>query len=79
MYRFYITAPGAYGCKWEYNELYTKPLRFRIILPSIICPVVISPIQCGSTPNFGSPTAADACDVTTAFADVVPDHHKLLM
>jgi hypothetical protein len=32
--------------------------------PIINCPVVVSPIQCGSTPNFGSPTATDACDAT---------------
>jgi hypothetical protein len=40
--------------------------------PIINCPVVVSPIQCGSTPNFGSPTATDACDATVnvSFSDV---------
>ncbi len=40
--------------------------------PVITCPVVLSPIECGSSPNFGTPTAIDACDamVNITFTDV---------
>lgn len=41
-------------------------------VPIISCPVVISPIECGSTPSFGTATAVDACDalVAISFSDV---------
>ncbi len=40
--------------------------------PEITCPIVVSPIECGSTPSFGTPTAIDACDalVDITFSDV---------
>ena len=40
--------------------------------PVITCPVVVSPIECGSTPAFGTATAIDACDalVDITFSDV---------
>ena len=44
------------------------------IPPVITCPTVISPISCGTTPSFGTPTAIDACggfvDVTFSDATV---------
>lgn len=40
--------------------------------PVIICPIVVSPIECGSIPVFGTATATDACDVLVdiTFADI---------
>jgi hypothetical protein len=40
--------------------------------PIIICPTVVSPIECGMTPSFGSPTVLDACDgsVAVTFLDI---------
>jgi len=32
--------------------------------PEITCPVVLSPIECGTIPSFGTATATDACDAT---------------
>jgi len=40
--------------------------------PVITCPVVLSPIECGTTPSFGTATAIDACDavVDIIFSDI---------
>ncbi|MBK9105204.1 MAG: DUF3494 domain-containing protein [Saprospiraceae bacterium] len=40
--------------------------------PVITCPVVVSPIECGGTPSFGTPVVTDACDATVGltFVDV---------
>ena len=40
--------------------------------PSITCPVVVSPIECGVALSFGMASASDACDasVTLTFTDV---------
>jgi hypothetical protein len=35
--------------------------------PVITCPVVLSPIPCGTIPSFGFATAIDACDGTVSF------------
>ncbi|HSF88789.1 MAG TPA: ice-binding family protein, partial [Saprospiraceae bacterium] len=42
------------------------------IAPVITCPIVVSPIECGTTPSFGAATAIDACDavVDITFSDV---------
>ena len=34
--------------------------------PVITCPPVISPIECGTTPSFGTASAIDLCDATVA-------------
>ena len=40
--------------------------------PVITCPVVISPIECGTPISFGTPIVTDACDasVTVTFSDL---------
>jgi hypothetical protein len=40
--------------------------------PVVTCPIVVSPIECGSTPSFGTATAVDACGtvVDLQFADI---------
>ena len=40
--------------------------------PSISCPIVVSPIACGSIPDFGLASATDACDVsvTLTFSEI---------
>jgi hypothetical protein len=40
--------------------------------PVITCPIVVSPIECGATPSFGTATATDACDavVGITFSDI---------
>jgi hypothetical protein len=42
------------------------------LAPIITCPIVVSPMECGSTPAFGTATAIDACDalVEITFSDV---------
>jgi len=40
--------------------------------PVITCPIVVSPIECGTAPFFGTATATDACDVLVeiTFSDI---------